>query len=391
MSAKPSFPNALILLSILTAICLAIGCAEDRNPVDPGPAPVNRYSLGMERNDWTLASAPYPLVGDNDYERGTMRWHNTPLIDHADVYIDEPAGQNALQPLRLIFRPHGVRIVGPDDDPCFMAIETKSWGGIMRAWRGGLPATEAGEQHWLKLRVQPSGGILHFDFGSINEDVNGNYRRDTEDRGLVLNGVLEPDGSEDTGLDTLMDALEVGRCGDSATVDNPDPAGDNWWYEAYGKGVGEQGGMRPPVSEEFYARHADEINNPDHWMHYEWQNGTEGNAQDDAVQGRPDTEDIGWRGLNMMDAYLSYEISLELTDTIMPFMVPRSQYNGWYTYLIPISGGADPDVVRSDPSLEISWQDVTHVRVWFEQTEYNTDSLTDMDSLWIADWGIVAE
>ncbi len=392
MSAKPSSPNVLILISILTVICLAVGCGDDRDPVSPTPEPESPdlHSLGVVRTSWTLASTPYPLVGDNAYERGTMRWHNPPPIPREDVYDEEVAvGHAALQPLRLIFRPHGVRIVGPDDDPCFMAFETKSWGGIMRAWNDGLPATEAGEQHWLKLRVKPSGGILHFDFGRINEDINGNYRLDTEDRGIVLNGVLEPDGSEDTGFDTLMDEDELGRCLQPYHAQtNPDPAGDNWWYNGYTKDIQN---APPPVPNEFYSLYADEINNPDHWMHYEWQNGTEGSVMDDAVRGRSDTEDIGARGLSMTDAYLSYEILLELTDTTMPFMVPGSQYNGWYTYRIPISGGADPDIVRSDPSLEIGWQNVTHVRVWFEQTEYNTDSLIDMDSLTIADWGIVSE
>ena len=48
-------------------------------------------------------------------------------------------------------------------------------------------------------------------------------------------------------------------------------------------------------------------------------------------------------------------------------------------------------VKQQDGVMEIDWEFFTHVRIWFDQRQYGTDSLLNMDSLWIAEWGLVSE
>jgi len=59
----------------------------------------------------------------------------------------------------------------------------------------------------------------------------------------------------------------------------PDPAGDNWWYEGIGKGAGSNN-SRPPVPEDVWTSpgYQAKVNDAYNWMHYEWQNGTEGTS-----------------------------------------------------------------------------------------------------------------
>ena len=167
MSAKPNLTCALFLIVMLSAIWFVNGCGDERDPVGPTPEPSKIRSLGMLRTDWTLASTPRPLVGDGEYTRGTMHWHNPPPIAYDDVYnTDVAAGHGSLQPLRIIFRPHGGHAAGPPDDPCFMWFDTKSWGGIMTAWDAGLPdGYEQGESVFLEMRLRPASGLLHIEFG----------------------------------------------------------------------------------------------------------------------------------------------------------------------------------------------------------------------------------
>ncbi len=55
----------------------------------------------------------------------------------------------------------------------------------------------------FEVRAKGGRGTLHFDFGRISEDLDGNGVVETEDKSNPRNGTL--DECEDTGLDWIMD------------------------------------------------------------------------------------------------------------------------------------------------------------------------------------------
>ena len=386
-------PTRLLAVMLILAAAFWGACGDD-DTVGPTKSQVDPYSLGLTRTEWTIASTPYPLVDDNGYARGTIRWHNPPALMRDSVFLTgSTVGESVVYPLRLIFRPRGHEPQGPDDDPCFMLVDTRSWAGIMRLWAADITSMEGSSERYLQLRVKPTGGILHIDFGRINENVDGDDRADDEDTTSNHNGLdYDPDNgiNEDTGLDGLLDEDETTKCqGGYDPITRPDPAGDNWWFEGYGSGAGNDN--HPPVPQAIWSdqSYRDHVNDAWHRLHYEWINGTEGNIDDQLVQGQPDREDLAGDGIDLIDAYISFEISLT-TDASNPYFVENSGLNGWYTYQIPLYGNQDAVTVKSHPALEVNWKYCTHVRVWFEQPQMGVDSLADMDSLWIADWRVVA-
>jgi len=386
----------LIVATVVAATIIVVGGCGDDDSVGPEPVASDPYALSLLRTDWTLSSLPYQLEGEADqWSRGAIRWHNPPAIARDEVYSDESAaGESSLQPLRLYFRPRGFRYTGGIDDPCGMSTPTKSWGGIVTTEVPKLPGSPGAT--YLELRAKATKGILHVEFGKINENVDGDSRSDSED--LNHNGTIDVDWQlyppldEDVGLDTLPDNREVDGCGlIYDAVSNPDPAGDNWWFEGDGKGAGGNDNQ-PPISLALWNSpgYQDNVSDPDHRLHYEWINGTEGNVEDPAVQGIPDREDLDGDGLNVVDAYLTFEIPLDL-DSTNTVLVPNSGRNGWHTYRVQVDPWESSSEVLSHPAVEIEWDLFTHVRIWFEQPNYGADSLADMDSVWIADWGMVGE
>ncbi|MEW5795494.1 MAG: cell surface protein SprA [Candidatus Zixiibacteriota bacterium] len=357
--------------------------------VDDFESAVELLSLGNVRTNWTLASAPVDVDTSSDaWARGTIRWHNPPAISREEVYEGETvAGQGALQPLRLIFRPRGYKFFGPSETPCADSMPSKSWGGIMRSFENRVDRKRV---QLFEVRAKGGKGKLHFDFGRISEDINGNGKNEDEDwfpENRSLDVIPGSGINEDTGLDSLLDPAEIDACGRPYDVAiNPDPAADNWWYEYKGKGAG-GGTSRPPVPLSVWnlPGYQDAVNTIGHWLHYEWQNGTEGNIDDDAVQGLPDREVLG-SGFEENNAYFTFELDL---DTINgKHVVAGSGRNGWHTFRVPVRDPGVLDTV-SDGQTTASWEGVTHVRVWFEQDTTGVDSLASMDSIWIADWGFV--
>jgi len=373
--------------------------------IDDFESAIEKLSLGILRTDWTLSSPPY--LNDtalSTRERGTMRWHNPPAIARQDVFEGETAaGQGSLQPLRLVFRPF--------DLACFNAdsVKVKSWGGVMRSFNNRVDANRV---QLFEIRAKGGKGKLHFDFGVISEDIDGDGRGDKEDRDgnrqLDIDLKANPPIDEDVGLDTIPDLQETNKCGNPYhSQDNPDPAGDNWWFNEYGKGAGADN-ERPPVpigiwSNEWFKDRA--LTEGD-YLYYEWQNGTEGNGDDDLVQGLPDQEALNrvTSSLNTEDAYLTFAIDLS-TDTDNPYVDLESERNGWYTYRVPIRDPGVVDTVNPEGSTDIGWSTVSYVRVWFERdpdapdaptpTTLATTPLADLiyrtavDSIWIAEWGFI--
>jgi len=361
--------------------------------IDDFESAVEIQSLGTVRTNWTLSSVPVQVESSPEtWARGTIRWHNPPAISREEVYRSETAaGQGALYPLRLIFRPHGYKYTGSPQDPCSDSLPSASWGGMMRSFVGRLDEKRI---QMFEIRAKGGKGVLHVDFGRISEDVNGNGKDDNEDQSYPPNYTLDVDLAnginEDVGLDLTKDADETDVCNRSYnSATNPDPARDNWWYEGHGKGAGSNN-SRPPVSEDVWSSpgYQARVNDANDWMHYEWQNGTEGNIDDDVVQGLPDKEGLLSRVSEKTNAYFTFRLPLDTVIALESgFLVPGSGRNGWYTYRVPVR---EPEILDTvSEGLSPSWNEVKHVRVWFEMDTLAVDSMASMDSVLIADWGFV--
>ncbi len=378
--------------------------------IDDFESAVEQLSLGLPRTSWTRSSVPVTIdtVLGESWTRGEIRWHNPRPLNRESIYAGETAaGEGSLTPLRLIFKPRPFLPVKTAEgcDP-ELVMPTRSWDGIMRSFSG----IDEKRVQTFEIRAKGGKGILHFDFGWISEDIDGDGFNDSED--------LEPknstlDEGEDIGLDGVDDSEEVDYCGLKASESGKiDPAGDNWWYEGEGKGRPYNGNDNgaPPVPLEWWNDTSPMSNGltkkenvegqqdlhgnfNDHWLRYEWQNGTEGNEREAARQGLPDEEAIGpGRGFDYKNSYFSFELPLDPVGN--DFVVDGSQnQDGWLTYRVPVR---DPGVLDSimgpDEDVAPAWTNVTHVRCWFEKDstyEQGVDSLGSIDSLWIADWGFI--
>lgn len=373
---------------------------DDVAYVDDFEAALDQLDLGRTRLAWQVASPPAQLP--NNYNRGKMLWHLPQyLVRRNDVYDVEVAqGENSLNTLRLIYRPQNREILPLYDTTGIEDIDTvindvdttfdttytlevigldtsstqrPSWAGIMRGFEGRID-DERAELLELRLRGRRDDttqsslrGVLHIEFGRINEDVDGLNSTYNEDQNN--NGVTDID--EDVGLDGEPDVSEPGY----DPVFNPDPNGDNFWTGTGGK---------CPLPEDSCAVIAD-IMDPDNnhplfnQYYYEWLNGTEGNRDDIVTSAQPDEEVLG-RSQNLLDSYFSFKLDFNSGEADS-FFVEGTGRKGWYTYRIPIR---DPDAVDfeiGDPK----WNQVSHIRVWFESDQFQTVA----DTIEIADWYIV--
>ena len=338
--------------------------------IDDFEAAHDQLSLGLNRLDWTLASRP-ESVDELGYARGKLLWHSPrrqPLVE--EVYDRESAqGAGSLSTLRLIFRPKTKQIVGDDTS------QVASWAGIMRYFGNRVDADRA---QLFEMRVKGNRGKIHFDFGIMSEDVDGNGSPNDEDtdKNYAVND------AEDKGLDTLTDAEEVGVYPDPYS--EYDPAGDNYYF--FGQGD-------CPVSPEECALM--ETYNPDNYqndsIYYEWLNGTQGNADDIALGNAPDKEVLSSSSFETRNAYFSFVV--DLGDPNDPFFVLGSERdvdgdridNPWRTYRIPIQDPLMQDEVVETDGVSAKWSQITYVRVWLEAD----DSATVYDTLEIADWYFV--
>lgn len=315
-------------------------------------------SLGITRTTWKEASVPFP-VDTNEYGRGKLLWHNPrELTDVEEIYDkDTRAGEGSIRTFRMIFDPK----VNVDEGG---TIPTHSWGGIMRYFGNRVDSKRA---QLFEVRTKAKRGIVHFDFGKVSVDVNGNGKPDTED----LDNNKAVTETEDVGLDGLPDELEPGY----DPITNPDPNGDNWYFLGDGK---------CPLPGD-----CDALDWDNDTLYYKYLNGTEGNIRDPGVNGIPDREvQPGSPGFSTNEAYYTYTLdfssdSFRVETSGKP--VPGTDET-WWTYRIPIR---DPDIdstIASSIELVPDWSQITYVRVWME----SDDPINGVpDTIEIADWGFV--
>ncbi|MCK4301310.1 MAG: cell surface protein SprA, partial [candidate division Zixibacteria bacterium] len=333
--------------------------------VDDFESAVDHLSLGSSRTLWQLSSRPGQV--DAGYVKGKLLWH-TPrdLVRVDDVYDRDVAqGQGTIRTFRMIFRPkvadttwteEGTREITP-------LLGYNSWAGIMRYFHARVDSKRA---QLFEVRMRGTDrGKLHFDFGRISEDANGDGVPNSEDNPPYGDNNGAVDENEDTGVDQIPDPME-----DQYSAANPDPNGDNWYFLGEGK--------CPLPSGE-----CNDIDWEDDSIRYEWLNGTEGNLKDISVLGRPDKEALSANGWQTTNAYFSYVIDLA-DDT--RFLVEGSQKDDWRTYRIPIRDTLALDTTfTTDAAVKPDWSQVTHVRIWFE----SADNQIEWDTVEVANWYFV--
>lgn len=191
-----------------------------------------------------------------------------------------------------------------------------NWGGIMRS----LSSTannliEENIQYiefWFQIVGAPIGAKLYIDLGQISEDVIPNNKLDTEDK----NQNDAYDSGEDIGLDGKTDTDEKN---DTTLEGVSDPSGDN--YNATVPG-------------------------------YKNINGTEGNAVSTDMGRLPDSEDLNrnWF-LDNVDNFFRYEMPIDTTSLVNPFIQGGKGTQGWYLVRIPLNKYSQ---TKGTPDLRIA-------------------------------------
>jgi cell surface protein SprA len=231
-----------------------------------------------------------------------------------------------------------------------------------------LSGVDAYRAKLFEIRAKGKRGVLHFDFGKVNEDIN--------DDG-ILNQEAEDYKSMSKDLDVGLDGKSDGTEG--ATAQNPDPAGDNWYS-------GQSGKCPLPNNACEQEPYKTRFSDPEDSLFYEYLNGTEGNFDDGSHLAQPDREAFSqYSPFNKSNSYFSYKIDLSDLTSDSSRYVPGSESKGWRTYRIPIMDPTFLDTIVGSGNEAPSWSQITHVRVWWE-----ADSLqTEPDTVQIAAWYIV--
>ncbi len=394
--------------------------------IDDFESAEDQVSIGFTRSSWQLSSPP-TLILDSNFVKGVkIIWHSLrDPIPVADVWNRESAaGEGSFRPFRIISRPDSLSIdttldiidtsivttvdttywicsafdstgdtcidytvaLNPEQadtffvevsadtlrDTLIIAVDTvqsKSWNGITSYL--GRNRIDASRVQLFEIRTNARRGTIHFDFGEISDDINGDGQNNTEDPS-GLNIVLD---ENDVGLDGVPDSLESNKRGGYDPVTNPDPHGDNWYFDGFGT---------CPLPLDLQGQCDADSN------YYEWLNGTEGNRIDPIVQGRPDEEKRGIT-FNRVESYFSFEVDFGDSLSDSTFLVRGSEWprsdsianppNGfWRTWRIPIRVSDLVDSVNAP-----DWTNVTHARVWFEHEAAGAQP----ETLLVASWGFI--
>jgi len=333
------------VLAVVGIAAALAGCTDEtvvQSITDPR---IRAMSLGILRESWTIASPPvrqsmFGTLTPRGLHDRAFNWFN-PYTQFrlTDIYgvLEHGRENDRVHALILHFDPALSGTI-TQDEPIALA-----WGGVMR----GLPRSrwDMSTASYLEVRVAIAGGSnltrLHIDLGRISEDVDLDGAFNTEDREVlgISNGIL--DEGEDTGLDGIADTLEEGY----DPVSNPDPAGDNWAFDA---------------NEQYEVGRI---------------NGTEGNSPDPILGQRPDTEDIGGPlQFDTANSYFTFVLNisdparygwLEGGEEVQSTdLTGFANYITWKTYWIPLWNAYQRvhDAHSSPPQTD----QITHVRLWID-------------------------
>ncbi len=362
--------------------------------IDDFEASAEQTGLGVNRTNWQISSKPPSSHAGHLDKRSKLLWHNpVELLRIEDVYnlTDDQTevGQSTIRPLRLVFRPRtedttwswqenpdapGDTIPVPEitDD-----TDPESWAGMMRGYSARIDAERV---QVLEIRVRANSGIMHLDFGRISEDINGDGAASFE---TTQGGDFPIE--DDVGLDGLADPDEPFY----HPVYNPDPNGDNWYFD----GAGACPLPSSLCGDENSAN--DTLFDAANGTYYEWLNGTEGNYVDFENYAEPDEETYG-RTFQDQNGYFSYEIDFGSANPAFRLDSTKKESAeidkpAWYTYRIPIRDSSLLDAViiddESDATLTPRWSGtgIQHIRIWFEERPNQTTP----DTIEIADWYFV--
>jgi cell surface protein SprA len=343
---------------------------DDVAYIDDFESAQEQLSLSTTRTTWKQTTQPASV--DDSWGRGKILWHTPRELRSVDEIYNRQSkqGEGTLRTLRLVFNPDTSAL--------------KSWAGIMRGFYDRIDADRV-QLFEIRAKVgQNTRGKLHIDVGNINEDLNGDGIANTEDANN--NGVVED--YEDVGLDGKPDDIEDTLFNNPNSIDdtlnyNPyDPAGDNWYFLGEGK---------CPLPPDLCRQ----LNNKDNklWqqdsIYYRWLNGTEGNRNDPGWLGIPDEETLTRKGQVRFNRYFSYIIDFDSlraagSEPTSWWRVEGSDRNDWWTYRIPIKDSL-AYTIQSGDGIEPRWNEVSHVRVWFEAEPNQKEP----DTVEIADWYFV--
>jgi len=303
---------------------------KDEAYIDDFEGSRSTFNLEIRRTAWKKSSAPQGKTQD---DRGHLIWYNP--YDKVAVKEIWPQKDVATEDSRT-------NVLVLEFDPDSVGGGTDKWAGVMRYITTGYH--DQSKSRFLEVWVRGNEGHLHFNFGSINEDINGDGVLNSEDLEVAgyRDGILS--AAEDVGLDGLPDSLEPGY----HPVNNPDPNGDNWHWSK---------------------------DNPNDYSKI---NGTEGNGRDPEGGTKPDTEDLN--GNNFLDTNNDYfEFTIDLSSS--EFEVPNTRNivedgtdEYWRLYRIPIQDSVythNPDgkVHRRKEVGSPDWERIRYSRIWVDGVE----------------------
>ncbi len=315
---------------------------KDEAYIDDFEGSKSTFNLEIRRTAWKKSAAPSGLAQEN---RGHLIWYNP--YDKVPVSQIWPQKEVATEDSKT-------NVLIMEFDPDSAGGGPDKWAGVQRYITTGYH--DQSKSMFLEVWVRGNEGNLHFNLGSINEDIDGDGFLDSEDKEIsgYRDGILTE--AEDVGLDGLPDEEEPGY-----SADNLDPNGDNWEWSN---------------------------DDPDNYSKI---NGTEGNAQDPESGTKPDTEDLnGNNFLDMNNDYYEYTIDLSSNE----FEVPetRSEVDDgsgeyWRLYRIPLQDSVftlhpDGKVFRREEIGSPDWQRIKYARMWI-------DGVEDYAKIWIAEVNLV--
>ena len=287
--------------------------------------------IGANYGGWKDISFPRLLIDGDDrinadklQYKAKSNWFNDIRsaynVTVEDLYGKERADQTSREDQRIIamdfwYKP-GER--GYYNRRPNLSNKSRNWGGIMRSLSSTANnLVEENIQYiefWMKINEAPANAKLYIDLGQISEDIIPNSKLDTEDK----NQNDAYDAGEDIGLDGKNNEDEKN---DTTIPEEGDPSGDD--YDA-------------------------------NVANYAKINGTEGNANNIDMGRLPDSEDLNrnWF-LDNVDNFFRYEVPLDTSSLVNPFIQGGKGGRGWYLIRIPLNK-YNPVLSKGNPDLRIA-------------------------------------